>query len=357
MFENTLSSEKNLTGRLSTVNKLTALWGFSEAALGGILHALRIPFTGLFIGGSAILFIGLIAHFSDNKISILRSTSIVIIVKAVVSPHSPLAAYLSVFLQGLIGYGLFSFIKNYKISVFLLALTTLTISGMQKIIILTIVFGNTLWDSINLFSSFVLEQFLTSGETAAQFNISYWLIGLYVGIHITGGIIIGLIAMKIPKWINTKIDEVKADTVHLNERFNEFSNSIPKKRKRKHWWQKKSGWVLIIVLVGAVSVSYFYPEYSDNKISEIGIMMIRFIFIMLIWYTVVSPYLVKLFRKYVNKKKNEYAAEIDNIIVLFPKLKSLIHFTWKSTEKMKGFKKIKTFLSLSFIYLLIADFE
>ncbi len=47
----------------NAITKLILLWAFSESALGGMLHALRIPLTGLFVGGSAVIFISLIAHY------------------------------------------------------------------------------------------------------------------------------------------------------------------------------------------------------------------------------------------------------------------------------------------------------
>ena len=37
------------------VEILIALWALTEAALGGVLHALKIPLTGLFINSSAVL--------------------------------------------------------------------------------------------------------------------------------------------------------------------------------------------------------------------------------------------------------------------------------------------------------------
>jgi hypothetical protein len=48
------------------VQRLTALWALSEAAFGGVLHAFQVPFTGLFINASAIIFITLIAYYSKN---------------------------------------------------------------------------------------------------------------------------------------------------------------------------------------------------------------------------------------------------------------------------------------------------
>jgi chromate transport protein ChrA len=91
--------------------RIIALWAFSESAFGGILHALAIPFRGLFIASAAVLFISMIGLFGKSNREILKATLIVILIKAVVSPHSPLTAYLAVSLQGLLGFLFFS-IKN-----------------------------------------------------------------------------------------------------------------------------------------------------------------------------------------------------------------------------------------------------
>jgi len=96
--------------------KLTALWAFSEAALGGILHAFKVPMRGIFIGGSAAILISLIAYFSDRKGTVLKSTLLVILIKGIVSPHTPLTAYFAVFLQGFIGEILFFKKRFFKLS-------------------------------------------------------------------------------------------------------------------------------------------------------------------------------------------------------------------------------------------------
>lgn len=93
-----------------SILKINALWAFSESTFGGILHALKIPMRGIFLNAAAVLFISMIAYFSKNSKEILKSTLAVILIKASVSPHSPLTAYFAVAVQGLIGTS-FSFQK------------------------------------------------------------------------------------------------------------------------------------------------------------------------------------------------------------------------------------------------------
>lgn len=57
------------------IQRLTALWAFSESGLGGVVHALKIPFTGIMLGGFAVIIITLIAYFSEKSTSIFYKAS------------------------------------------------------------------------------------------------------------------------------------------------------------------------------------------------------------------------------------------------------------------------------------------
>ena len=138
------------------LEKIIGLWALSEAFLGGLLHALKMPFTGLIIGNTAVILITLIARFSDKKGTILKATLIVIIIKGMISPHTPLTAYFAVFIQGLLGE-LFFYRNNFPaVSALFLGVITSLLSAFQKIILLTLVFGNNLWVSINEFFNFLI---------------------------------------------------------------------------------------------------------------------------------------------------------------------------------------------------------
>ncbi len=134
---------------INPIGRITALWALSEAALGGLLHAIKIPFTGLFIGGSAVIFITLIAFFNSERGTILKATLIVMMVKAIVSPHSPINAYLAVAFQGIIGEMLFLLIPSKNIAALLLGFLSLLESALQKLLVITIVFGQNVWEAID----------------------------------------------------------------------------------------------------------------------------------------------------------------------------------------------------------------
>ena len=343
-----LLTENNYTQTLSVL-RITALWAFSESAFGGILHALTIPLRGVFINSAAVLFISLIALFSKSSKEILRSTLIVILIKALVSPHSPLTAYLAVSIQGLVGYFLF-FNKNFfRTSALLLGIITLFFSGIQKIIVLTILFGNNLWKSINIFVKQVANEFLNLGFHP-DVHYGYLLIGVYVFIHLIAGVIVGLFAGTLPKRLDEFSEQIKPLI------YDESDSEIPKKvnkEKKKSWLLRPTGVIILTILIVVLIYSYLNPYKSDIASVDILIMLGRAVLLTVIWYALVAPFVRKIFQKFISGKKSFYSEEIDEILNQFPQFKKIVGITWKESENVKGLKRIKHFLSTSFYYLLL----
>ncbi len=342
-------SDKDFYDNQISVLKLTALWAFSESAFGGILHALTIPFRGLFINAAAVLFISLIALVSKNSKEIIKSTIIVILIKALVSPHSPLTAYFAVSLQGLLGYLLFFSKRFYRTSALLLGILTLFFSGIQKIVVLTILFGNTLWKSINIFINQVLEEYLSLGINS-DLHYGYLLIGTYVSIHILAGIFIGIYAGRLSRKIKYYSEQIPKDILDESE------NNIPhkdKKRKKKSWLLRPTGIVILGILITVLIYTYLFPAKTDIVAIDVMIMIIRSILLTLIWYILLAPIVKNIFNKYLSSKKSTYAKEIDEIITLFPQFRKVVSYCWKNSKNKKGLKRIHYFLSTSFYYLIL----
>ncbi len=331
------------------VRKVTALWGFSEAALGGILHALKVPFTGIFIGGAAIIFITLIANSSNNKTQILKSTLLVILVKAIVSPYTPLTAYFAVILQGVLGYILFSLISYQKAAAVILGFLSLTFASLQKLIVLTVLFGTSLWKAIDVFIKYVLDQ-IGVINLHPSLNFSYILISIYCGIHILSGIFIGIKAAGLQNNLLKKSDLLDQKYFLLNQHEELFKEK--KKKRKKYWWYKPSGIVLLAISIITMIISYFSPQLSKVKTLDILFMIIRSLIITFVWFSIVSPFIIKYFKKIIEKNKFRYASEIDQITELFPGFRLTINYCWKKTDHLKGISRIRQFLSDSLAALL-----
>lgn len=338
------------------VKRITALWALSETTLGGILHALHIPITGIFVGGAAIVFITLIAFFSEQKISIIKATVIVLIVKGIVSPYTPIAAYFSVLLQGILGQILFSNKKHLPLSAFVLSITTLLFFGFQKVIVYTIVFGNTLWQSIDAYVNFIARQFNINGQNADSIHFSFILISIYVFIHLAAGIFWGILAGRIPNWITSSINKNEYDLINIKSEL-EIKYSSTEIKKGNYSKKKRRGILYLTVAVALIILSYLIPGIGANQAADVALMILRAIIITLIWYFYIAPLLMHYSKKYLKKHENIYAEDVEEIMSLLPHFKNVIRHCWIKSSEHKAFQKYRYFLSYSLLALLLTNFN
>jgi hypothetical protein len=166
--------------------RIMALWAFVECSLGGLAHAFQLPFTGIYVGGGSIFCIVLLARFAGTQ-HILPALATVLSLKFALNPHSPIGAYLAVTFQGLVGYVLFRFSNFFAFNTILLGFLGLLESALQKILVLTLLYGKGLYE--------VLDKIIA--ETAKVFGFlnyphSTHLFGLYVCLYAFSGIWIGI---------------------------------------------------------------------------------------------------------------------------------------------------------------------
>jgi len=340
----------NSTSNQNIVTRLTILWAFSEAALGGILHAFKIPFTGLVIGGSATIFISLIAYFAESRNEIIKATIKVLLVKFVASPYSPLTAYFAVMLQGVLGNILFY--KGFNgVSPILLGFLSLLLSAIQKIFILTLVFGVSLWESINIFFEFILSEVLGFTNASDYVDLSYLIIGAYIILHIFGGIMAGIYALSIPSKIKAAINEKEYLKVPISKEL------IGRKKKRKKWWYRPSSLILIIFSVILISLSFMFENLGYGVAQKVIFMLLRSVIIIVVWFYLISPVLLKFVKNILSKKLKHQADEIENIINIFPNVRAIIKLSWSQSSKLKGISRMVEFINLVLINFLILDYE
>lgn len=332
-----------------STRKLTALWAFSEAALGGILHGLRVPFTGIVIGGLSVIFISLIGYYSENKTEILKSMVIVITIKFVVSPHSPVAAYFAVFLQGCIGFMLFNHIKSHKISAFVLAVLAMFFSSVQKVIVYTVVFGLELWNSLDMFLKYIVDKIPFLTDPSGELNYSYLIITFYVSIHLSAGVVIGILALRLPIWISEL-------GPHELKKLSNQSNAISNKRRKK-WFKRKSVITILILSIVLLILTYLLPDFNDEQSINILIMIIRAVTILMIWYSLLLPLVTRFLKKVLNKNKMKYSNDIEEIMNVFPQLKSIYLTSWNEAKKKGKAQRIKYFLVFLIVFLLYTEEE
>tara|TARA_R110000751_G_scaffold113854_3_gene213181 strand:+ start:161835 stop:162842 length:1008 start_codon:yes stop_codon:yes gene_type:complete len=318
----------------SIIDKLTALWALNESGLGGFLHVFNSPFTGLIVGGVSILLISLIAFYAKNKWqAILKALVIVLIIKMAVSPYSPFGAYVAVSFQALFGAFLFSNFSWKGFVLLVLGMVTFLESALQKLIVLTVVYGTGLWEAINIYGSWVQKKLDFVSETST----TSFLVTLYLVIYGVCGLLVGLFIKSIIKIISRK-PEVDF-----------YLDTMPKaseSTKHKVPFKTKVIWVWLIT-VGLIVLGFSIfggPLFGWQKAIYI---VFRSFLILMLWYLVIGPFLLKMVQKYLSKKESKYQKEITNAMDLFPYFRQIISYTWKQTQHLKGFNRFKFFIANS----------
>jgi hypothetical protein len=324
--------------------RLTALWALNEAGLGGLMHLVRSPFTGIFVGGAAVLLISLIGYTAKKPgAAILRALLIVLVIKAAVSPHSPPTAYIAVAFQGLLGALLFSSIPNFRLAALLLAPLALVESALQKLLVMTILFGMPLWKSINAFIDSVLQKFglLAEGMSVGGVN---WIVGAYVGGYFLAGVFIGWLAGRLPAEIDAAAQRLSPPAPGKDEAPDAPKPAKPFWKKRQAKWI--AGTLLLLLLI------YLFVPGAREGLSPLWLIA-RVALVIGVWYWLVAPTLMRLMQGFLKKKASAYQEEVDAALGLLPVFRHLARSAWQETGDLRGWRRAREFAVRAVTYALL----
>lgn len=325
--------------------RLVALWVFCEAFLGGIIHALKLPVSGLIVGSCAVCCICLVGHFVPRRGAVLQATFSVAVFKMLLSPQSPLPAYFAVFFQGLFGEILFLSRRFYILSCVLLGIIALTESGIQRILVMTLLYGKDFWTALNAFiGSFAGQNPMQPTDYAA------YLAGAYILIHVFVGLLVGSVAAILPN----RLAQWRAQYPLLPLADNLLEgNKMPfeptKKQGRMARLLKNSFVLLWLALLLAYVQAYFQiGSTSLLPKSLLGGILLRALFLLLGWYFFLSPLLGFLLKKWLRYKQKQTQIQIivENISVILPQIRAIATRAWQQTTALNGFARILVCLKI-----------
>ena len=318
--------------------RLIALWVICEAFAGGLMHGIKLPFTGLIISSLAITCIILIAYHVPSTTAILRATITVAIFKLMLSPHSPPTAYIAVFFQGITGQLLFARKRLFTLSAVLLAVLGLVESAVQRIIVLVIVYGNDFWNAVNQYI-----QKLTGDKNITNYSLTIAVI--YITIHGCMGVFIGIYAARLAKksslWktqhpgliITAQADDIPPGTEKNN-------------RKKKMKWIFFFCWAF---LLAAWLQSWISPTNSILTSNEAAAIITRSLLILLTWFLIISPLLMAALRKLLLNQRLKKKEEVFEVMKLIPQARFIFKRSWQMTSEEEGFEKVKLFVKILLI--------
>ena len=340
----------NLDGldRNRAVERLTALWALNEAGLGGLIHAMRVPFTGIVVGSTAVVLIALIAFFAERKArAILKATTIVLLIKAAASPHTPLPAYASVAFQGLAGAALFAALPSVRLGALLLGLLALWEGAVQKLLVMTILYGKSLWEAVDSVGQWILVRM---GSGPGELSPTGWFLVFYMGYYTVAGLVTGGLAGAIPNEIARAWKKPRPASLHGAGESPFADASLP---SRKRWWRRtpfKTGAVLLALMA---VLAWLYPG-QEGWARGVRVFA-RATVVLVAWMLAVRPLGEALFRRFRRREQGVYGAEVVRALEQFPALRQAAAVAWRESADARGFRRWKYFLVELIVLALAGD--
>ena len=317
------------------VERLTALWALNEAGLGGLIHAMKIPFTGIVVGSTAVVLIALIAHFAERKAAaLLKATVIVLLIKATVSPHTPLPAYVAVAFQGLAGCLLFGLLPAPRIAALGLGLLALWQGAVQKLLVMTLLYGAPLWDSVDAVGRWILAKL---GGGPGTLSPTGWFLALYFGYYSLGGLVTGWLAGALPREIDRALAEAPPPAPPAAA-----TPDLPEGPAAKPWWHRtpfRAGLVLVIMLL---TLTLIAP--GGNGLALGLRVLLRALLVIGVWILIVRPLARWGLVRFQRHEQSVYGADVTRTLDLLPELRRAAATAWSQSGQTRGLRRWKHFL-------------
>ena len=321
--------------------RFIALWILSEAFLGGVVHGLKLPVSGLLIGGCAGICICLIAWFVPVRGALLKATLVVAIFKMMLSPHSPPAAYIAVFFQGILGEFLLRNRRLFGLMCLIFGILIMAESALQRILVLTLIYGTDFWEALDMF---VLK--VSGDATVQKFSISL-AIG-YVLMHLVVGAVLGSLT-----WRLIRKTALWNETEWIIEIPQNLSMKAQISREQKPAKILKSGLLLIwLFLLAAFIQSVVQPKSAWLPANAVLAIVLRSILILLTWYLILSPLLMRYLHLWLNKQKAKSSAFIGEVVAILPEVQYLVSQSWDNSHNRKGPGRFLLFCKILLINIL-----
>ena len=337
MKADTAPFEKHLSFDKQIYYRLIALWVLCEGILGGMMHAVKIPFTGVIVSSGAVICICLIAYYVPIKGAILKATIIVAIFKMMLSPHTPPTAYVAVFFQGVIGQLLFLNTRFFRASCILLAVLALVESAVQRIIVITILYGNSFWKAVN---EFIRKL---TGETSIT-NYSLAVATGYVVLHAFIGLLVGVFAGSIA-WQSRSWGILHEEYLipHPEEGYAFSTKPATGKGKRKIKFLFIFIWIVLILLFLQSYLHIGKPLIPSQVALQI---ILRSALIILTWYFLINPLLSALIKKWLVSRQKKAESDINTVVSLLPSSRYIFVKSWELSSSARGWKRIPLFCKI-----------
>ncbi len=229
--------------------RLCALWVLAESGLGGWMHSLKVPLTGILLGGASVVVLCLLAWNAPNPgRRLLQATLLVASFKLLISPQAPIQAYFALFFQGICGVLFFSVLPSYRLACWLTGFIALAESGAQKFLVASLWMGEDFWKALNKLAGYVGKFLAISPESA-----SWMPAGLVLGwtlFHAFWGL---FIAVWISRWVTSPAQSVDWNSIDPQVWKGIQLQPTTSGNKNRNRWLKWAIWLSPLLLTAWLS--------------------------------------------------------------------------------------------------------
>jgi hypothetical protein len=153
----------------------------------------------------------------------------------------------------------------------------------------------------------------------AEINLLHWGMGLYLGIYLLMGIVVGI-------WAALQIPKIKLKTAEALPLQEEVKLPIKKSRKRKNFWV--FSWLVLVAFYLLDSFVFKLGIFSGVLIN----MLIRGLLVLGFWYLLLGPLLLRLLQRFLKNSANRLSNELSIVMGLLPALTHELSHLWQQTN-------------------------
>jgi nucleoside-triphosphatase THEP1 len=317
--------------------RLIVLWALAETALGGFLHAFKLPITGFVVGGFAVICISLLAHRSAHPWrDILAATTLVLLAKLALSPQSPPTAYLAVAFQGVAGAALFQLLP-FRIAAPIFGVIAMLESAVQKILVLTLLFGTQIWSALDQYAVQLLTGFgitapehLASGYMVGGFALVYALWGLYLGIWVIS------FAENAQK---TRFSPLKAG---MHKPIEQNQDSAPQYKKVAKPRQNRT---IIAAAIGILCLVLILA-FGNHLIHPAIWVALRATILILLATLVLKPLFQNMIQRWASDKQTSHGNQLQVVLSSLEAIGPMVQSNWQlAGAQHRGLRRVQVFLT------------
>jgi len=311
------------------VIRLSALWALAEITLGGVLHALRIPLTGLMVGSIALSCVFLISRSTSSYRTLFQALFTVMVIKMMATPHASPFSYLAMTAQTLCCIPLVGHRGRSRLWVTSMFLLASLYSPVQKLVILYVTFGQQ-------GLAVVMDEFrkwVAPGLSGTEFVLIPLVV--WFGTHLAAGF---FLAKWLVNWTTAEngINELRDEWKSAKER---GLLAMDSQRPITH-----RNMLIPIAVVTGLCLLYMYEAVLPAWMHVLW----RPLLIILFWQLILRPISMLIARKWANGA--DTSANVRAVMDELPKMWSVITFAkMKASQAAGSIERFYVFIKVTLL--------